>query len=99
MVSPKARLALGEGTENPCTYVYTYAAYTSGEYVYRARLSIRVTYQICISRVSLLMRGSLIFTSAAYAMQELLVIINTNYQISSHVSKWILSTVYYEIRH
>ena len=57
---------------------------TSGEYVYGARLAIRVTYQICprISRLSLLMTGSLIFTSAACAMQELLVIMNTNYQIS-----------------
>ena len=57
---------------------------TFGEYVYGARLAIRVNYQICprISRLSLLMRGSLIFTSAAYAMQELLVIINTNYKIS-----------------
>ena len=65
---------------------YNLVIWTSGEYGYRARLAIRVTYQIhvCprISRLSLLMRGSLIFTSAAYAMQELLVIINTNCQIS-----------------
>ena len=74
---------------------------TSGEYVYGARLAIRVTYQICprISRLSLLMRGSLIFTSAAYAMQELLVIINTNCQISKVMFPNGFFTVYYEIRH
>ena len=49
---------------------------TSGEYVYGARLAKRVTYQISprISRLSLLMRGSLIFTSVANAKQEMVVI-------------------------
>ena len=41
------------------------------------------------------MRGSLIFTSVAYAKQEMVVImiIYTKYQISSHVSKRRLFTV------